>query len=266
MEVIIKPDYDAMSAEAAQIVLQAWRKKKNLVLGLPTGRTPLGFYEQLVGFYERGEMDFSEVVTFNVDEYLGLGDRHPQSFAQYMERHLFGRVNIRRENTHLLSGTPADVEAECRGYEEKIRSAGGIDIMVLGLGVDGHIAYDVPGSSLVSRTRLLTLTRETVKANARQYERESDTPRFCLTMGVGTILEARTILMMVSGRDKAESAAKAIEGPITASHPASALQLHPRAIFVLDEDAASRLSNIDHYRWTAENKPAADQWRRKTAG
>ena len=266
MEIIIKSDYDAMSEEAAQLTLQAWRKKKNLVLGLPTGNTPVGLYARLAGLCERGEMDFSEVVTFNVDEYLGLDDQHPQSFAQYMDVHLFRHVNIKRENTHMLSGIPAEVEEHCRAYERKIRSVGGIDVQVLGIGVDGHIAFDVPGSSLVSRTRLLTLTRETFKANARYYEKESDVPRFCLTMGVGTILEARSIILIASGRGKAESVARAIEGPVTASHPASALQLHPHVTFILDEEAASKLSNIDYYRWTAENKLAADEWRHKKTG
>lgn len=263
MEITIKPDYDAMSEEAAQQILRAWRKKKNMVLGLPTGKTPVGLYDKLVGLYKRGEMDFSEVVTFNVDEYLGLDDEHPQSFAQYMDVRLFRHVNIKRENTHILSGTPADVEEHCRAYEQKIRSVGGIDVQVLGIGADGHIAYDFPGSSLASRTRLVTLTRETVEGLAPRFKKESGAPRFCLTMGVGTILEAKTILLLASGRGKAESMARAIEGPVTASHPASALQLHPQVKFILDEEAASKLSNIDYYRWTAENKPAADEWRRK---
>jgi len=260
MEIIIRKDYHAICQETAGLILQAWRKKKNLVLGLPTGKTPLGLYDRLVGLYERGEMDFSDVISFNVDEYLGLDENHPQSFARYMNEHLFRHVNIKKENTHVLSGTPADVEEHCRAYERKIRSLGGIDVQILGIGQDGHIAYDVPSSSLVSRTRLLTLTREVVKTNAPYYEKGSDVPRFCLTMGVGTILEAKTIILMASGREKAESVARAIEGPITASHPASALQLHPHVKFILDEEAALKLANIDYYRWTAENKPAAAEW------
>lgn len=260
MEIIINKDYHAICQETAGMILQAWRKKKALVLGLPTGKTPLGLYDQLVGLYEHGEMDFSDVVTFNLDEYLGLDENHPQSFAQYMDVHLFHNVNIKKENTHMLSGTPADAEEHCRAYERKIRSVGGIDVQVLGIGLDGHIAFDVPSSSLISRTRLLTLTREVVKTNAPYYERESDVPRFCLTMGVGTILEAKTVILMASGRDKAGIVAKAIEGPITASVPASALQLHQHVKFVVDEDAASKLKNIDYYRWTAENKPRALDW------
>jgi glucosamine-6-phosphate deaminase len=260
MEIIIRKDYHAICQETAGLILQAWKKKKSLVLGLPTGKTPLGLYDQLVGLYNRGELDFSDVVTFNLDEYLGLDGQHPQSFAQYMDVHLFRHVNIKRENIHLLSGTPADVEEHCSAYERRIRSVGGIDVQVLGIGTDGHIAFDVPSSSLVSRTRLLTLTRETVKANAPYFEKESDVPRFCLTMGVGTILEARTVFLMASGRDKADIVARAIEGPVTASCPASALQLHSNVKFIIDEDAASGLKNIDYYRWTAENKPAAAEW------
>ncbi len=266
MEITIKPDYDMMSEEAARHVLQAWRQKRNLVLGLPTGNTPVGLYARLVELYGRGEIDFSEVVTFNLDEYVGLDARHPESFARFMNDHLFGHVNIKKENAHLLPGMEEDVDERCRLYEERIRSSGGIDLQVLGIGADGHIAYNFPGSSLTSRTRLLTLTRETVKRLAPRFEKGSDAPLFCLTMGVGTILEARSILMIASGRGKAESVARAIEGPVTASHPASALQLHPHVRFILDEEAASRLSNIDYYRWTAESRPAADEWRRKKTG
>jgi glucosamine-6-phosphate deaminase len=260
MEIIIKPDYDAMSEEMAGIVLRACRKKKNLVLGLPTGNTPVGLYARLSALHGRGELDLSEVVTFNLDEYVGLGAGQPQSFARFMNDHLFGRVNLKPENIHLLPGTGGDIEEHCRQYEMKIRSSGGIDLQILGIGADGHIAFNLPGSSLVSRTRLLTLTREMTKELAPHFEKESDAPRFCLTMGVGTILEARSIVLIANGRGKAESVARAIEGPVTASCPASALQLHPDVTLILDEDAASGLKNIDYYRWTAENKPAAAAW------
>jgi glucosamine-6-phosphate deaminase len=263
MEIVIKKDYDAVCEETAGIILQAWRKKNSLVIGLPTGKTPLGLYERLVGLYERGEMDFSQVVTFNLDEYVGLDETHSQSFAYYMDFHLFRHVNIKKENAHVLSGKPEDIEDHCRTYERKIRSVGGIDLQVLGIGLDGHIAFDVPSSSLFSRTRLLALTRETVEANTPFYENEADVPRFCLTLGLGTILESRMIILMASGREKAEIVAKAIEGPITASVPASALQLHAQAKFIIDEEAAAGLSHIDYYRWTAENKPRAIELLRK---
>ena len=257
MEVIIKPDYEQVCAESASIIQDAWRRKPDLVLGLATGKTPLGLYEKLIELYKKREMGFSSIAAFNLDEYLGLGETHPQSFAHYMDQHLLRHVNIRKENIHHLDGRPVDIEAHCRAYEEKIRKAGGIDVQILGIGKNGHIAFNEPGSSLSSRTRLKVLTRETVEANRPFFEREQDVPRFCLTMGIGTILETKTALLLATGEDKAEIVARAVEGPVTASVPASALQLHPRAKFVIDEAAASRLANGPYYRWAYENKDRA---------
>lgn len=254
MEIIIKPDYPAVCDEAARIILKAWKKKPNLVLGLATGKTPLGLYEKLVSFYREGEIDFSEVSTFTLDEYFGLDDTHPQSFARYMDSRLYQYINIRPENIHRLCGQPEDIDEHCRAYERKIRSVGGIDIQVLGIGPNGHIGFNEPGSSLTSRTRLKALTRETVEANASLFEDEKEVPRFALTMGIGTILESKQILLLVSGEDKADIVARAAEGPLTALVPASALQLHPQAKFLLDEEAASRLALKDYYRWAFENK------------
>ncbi len=254
MEIIIKPDYDAVCAEAAEIILKAWEKKNNLVLGLATGKTPLGLYDRLIALHKHGEIDFSTVIAFSLDEYLGLEESHPQSFAFYMDRHLYQHINIRRENIQRLSGRPADIEEHCRAYERKIRSVGGIDIQVLGIGTNGHIGFNEPGSSLTSRTRVKSLARETVEANAAFFEDEKDVPRYCLTMGIGTILESRLVLLLASGKDKAEIVARAAEGPVTAFVPASALQLHPQAKFILDEEAASRLALKDYYRWTQRNK------------
>jgi glucosamine-6-phosphate deaminase len=258
MEVIIKPDYDQVCAESAAIILEAWRRKNGLVLGLATGKTPLGLYERLVGLYKKGEMDFSSVVAFNLDEYLGLGETHPQSFAYYTDRNLFRQVNIRKENAHHLDGRPGDIEEHCRAYEKAIKSAGGIDVQVLGIGKNGHIAFNEPGSALSSRTRMKILTRETVEANRPFFKDERDMPRFCLTMGIGTILEAKTIILLASGKDKAEIVARAIEGPVTASVPASILQVHPRTKFVIDEAAAAGLKNGPYYRWAYENKPGVN--------
>jgi glucosamine-6-phosphate deaminase len=263
MEIIIKPDYGEICREAAGIIQRAWKKKKSLVLGFPTGRTPLGLYEKLIELYDNGEMDFSDIVTFNVDEYLGLEETHPQSFACYMENHLFRHVNIKKENIHHLSGKPDDIEEHCRAYEMKIRRAGGINIQVLGIGTNGHIAFNEPSSSLSSRTRLEALAQESIKANAHFFQDEKEVPRFCLTMGIGTFLESRMILLLASGRDKAEAVAGAIEGPITASVPASALQLHPQARFVIDEDAASKLIRKDYYRWKYENRVKASEFLKK---
>jgi glucosamine-6-phosphate deaminase len=254
MEVIIKPDYDQVCAESAAIIREAWILKNDLVLGLATGKTPLGLYERLIGFYKKGGMDFSSVVAFNLDEYLGLGETHPQSFAYYMDRNLFRQVNIRKENAHHLEGRPADIEEHCRAYENKIKGVGGIDVQVLGIGKNGHIAFNEPGSALSSRTRLKILTRETVEASRPLFKDERDVPRFCLTMGIGTILEAKMIILLASGKDKAEIVARAIEGPVTASVPASVLQFHPRTKLVIDETAASELTNRSYYRWAYENK------------
>lgn len=254
MEVIIKPDYEQVCAESAAIIQEAWEQKNDLVLGLATGKTPLGLYEKLIDLYKKGEMDFSSVVAFNLDEYLGLGETHPQSFAHYMDQNLFQQVNIRRENIHRLEGRPAGIEEHCRAYEQKIKSVGGIDVQILGIGKNGHIAFNEPGSALSSRTRLKILTRETVEAGRPFFKDERDAPRFCLTMGIGTILEAKMILLLASGKDKAGIVARAIEGPVTASVPASALQFHPRAKFVIDEAAASELTNAPYYRWAYENK------------
>jgi glucosamine-6-phosphate deaminase len=254
MEVIIKKNYDDVCAEAAAIIHEAWGRKNNLVLGFATGKTPLGLYENLIRLYRQGQIDFSAVMAFNLDEYVGLEESHPQSFAHYMDHHLFHHVNIRKENVFRLSGRPADIDEHCRAYEQKIRESGGIDIQILGIGKNGHIAFNEPGSSLSSRTRLKILTPETVKANRPFFQDEKEVPRFCLTMGIGTIIETKTALLLASGKKKAGVIAQAIEGPVTASIPASALQLHARAKFIIDEAAASGLSNRDYYRWAYENK------------
>jgi len=254
MEIIIKPDYDAVCNEAAVMIQRAWQRKNSLILGLPTGRTPLGLYRKLISLYKKGEMDFSRITTFNIDEYLGLEETHPQSFAFYMDHHLFQHINIKKENIHHLSGRPDDIEEHCRAYEMDIRRLGGIDILVLGIGVNGHVAFNEPSSSLASRTRFEALAQESIKANAHFFKSEKEVPRFCLTMGVGTFLESKTILLLASGKDKATPVAGAIEGPVTASNPASALQLHPRSKFIVDEEAASKLLRKDFYRWKYENR------------
>lgn len=254
MDVIIKTTYEDACREAAAIIRRAWEKKKNLVLGLATGRTPLGLYRELIALHRDGQMDFVDVVTFNLDEYFGLDESRPESFASYMDVNLFRHVNIKRENIHRLSGRPDNIEDHCRSYERKIRSVGGIDVQVLGIGKNGHIGFNEPTSSLTSRTRLASLTRETAEANASDFADPESVPRFCLTMGIGTILEARTILLIASGKEKAGILARAVEGPVTAMVPASALQLHPQVKVIIDEAAASELALLDYYRWTYEHK------------
>jgi len=254
MEVIIKKNYNEVCTEAAEIIRDAWKRKNALVLGFATGKTPLGLYEKLIDLYARGEIDFSSIVAFNLDEYLGLEESHPQSFAHYMDHYLFRHINIKRENIFRLSGQPADIDEHCRSYERKIREFGGIDIQILGIGRNGHIAYNEPGSSLASRTRLKVLTPETVEANRALFPDENNVPRFCLTMGIGTILETKMALLLASGEEKAAIIAQAIEGPVRAAVPASALQLHPQANFIIDEAAATKLLNRDYYLWADEIK------------
>lgn len=259
MEIVIKPDAEAMSREAARIVARVVRERERPVLGLATGSTPIGMYRALVRMHREEGLDFSRCVTFNLDEYVGLAPDHPQSYHAYMHEHLFAHVNIPSDGIHIPDGMAGDIPGHCEAYEQAIKSAGGIDVQVLGIGHDGHIGFNEPTSALGSRTRIKTLTRETVEANARFFADPEDVPKHVITMGVGTILESRLALVVASGKAKAEIVARAVEGPITAMVPASALQLHPRCSVILDEDAASSLTRGDYYRWIYEHKP---DWQR----
>lgn len=260
MEIIIKQEYDQICSEAAEIILRRWQKKNNLVLGLATGRTPLGVYAKLIELNKKGKMDFSRVRSFNLDEYLGLEENHPQSFAFYMEKNLFNQINIRVENLHRLEGRPQNIEEHCRSYERKIEESGGIDIQILGIGANGHIGFNEPSSSLSSRTRVKTLTMGTIERIRPFFPNEKDIPRFCLTMGIGTIMEAKTLLLLAFGYDKSEAIAKCIEGPVSASIPASALQLHPDVKIIVDEESASSLSRKDYYKWIYSNKSRVKEY------
>lgn len=255
MEIIVKSDYEAMSREAALIVARVVRERPRPVLGFATGSTPEGLYRELVRLHREEGLDFSRARTFNLDEYVGLAPDHPQSYRHYMQRNLFDHVNLRPENTHVPDGRAQDVEAHCRAYEDAIREAGGIDVQVLGIGHDGHIGFNEPSSSLGSRTRIKTLTRETVQANARYFADTEAVPKHVITMGVGTIMESRHCLVLASGAAKADVVAAAVEGPVTSMVPASALQFHPHCALIVDEEAAARLQRADYYRWIYEHKP-----------
>lgn len=255
MEVIIKENYEEMSKEAAEIIRDAIHLKPNLVLGLATGSTPIGTYKELIRMYEAGELDFSKVVTFNLDEYVGLPPTHDQSYHYFMHENLFNHININPANVHVPSGVVGDFSSYCQWYEDEIAKAGGVDVQVLGIGSDGHIGFNEPGSSLASRTRIVTLTEETIRDNSRFFESMDDVPKFAITMGVGTILEAGLCLLLANGEKKADPVAALVEGPITSQVTASALQMHPNAIVIIDEDAASELKRVDYYKWTYENKP-----------
>jgi len=238
MRVLVTSDYRTLSEEAAELIARAVRTRPGLTLGLPTGNTPLGMYQELVRKHLHEGLDFSRVRAFNLDEYLGLARDHPQSYHSYMRARLFDQVNLQRENTDIPDGTPGiDADAECDRYENAIRDAGGIDLLIVGIGANGHIAFNEPGSSFDSRTRVVLLAPGTI-ADARKYfAREGEVPRSAITIGIRTILDARRILLLASGRKKAEAVERTLRDPVSESLPASALQLHPDVIAILDEAA-----------------------------
>src|SRR6185503_12273582 len=229
MEVVIRRDYDQMSKAAAQIVVDVLNTKPNAVLGMATGSTPLGLYQELVRLHNSGEVDVSRGTTFNLDEYVGLPPNHAQSYHYFMHEHFFQHVNLPRHNINIPSGTTSNYPAFCAWYERRIEECGGIDLQILGIGTDGHIAFNEPTSSLSSRTRLKTLSKMTIDDNARFFERREDVPVYAITMGVGTILDARRLVLVASGKSKAKAIAQAVEGPVTSMVTASALQMHREA-------------------------------------
>jgi glucosamine-6-phosphate deaminase len=251
MEIIIQPTAEAATSVAARLIARLLREKPNAVLGLATGSTPLLLYRELIAL----KLDWRKVTTFNLDEYVGLAATHPQSYHSFMWENLFRHTNIARKNVHIPDGMTKDIPKFCATYEKQIRAAGGIDLQVLGIGTDGHIGFNEPSSSLASRTRIKTLTQQTRKDNARFFGSEAAVPHHCITMGIGTIMEARQNLLLAFGPKKARAIAEAVEGPITAMNPASVLQLHPVTKVCLDQAAAVRLKRADYYRWVYDNKP-----------
>ena len=257
MEVLIYPSYDDVSSEAAKAVARTLNSKPNAVLGLATGSTPLGLYKELVRLHRDEGLDFSRVTTFNLDEYVGLGRDDDQSYHHFMHENLFQHVNVAEQNIHIPSGTTDNYEAFCEWYEQRIVECGGIDLQILGIGSDGHIAFNEPTSSLASRTRIKTLARQTIDDNARFFDRPEDVPIYAITMGVGTILEARKIVLLASGNNKSQAVASAIEGPVSSMITASALQLHRDVSCFIDDGAASDLKMREYYQWIAEMRPGA---------
>jgi glucosamine-6-phosphate deaminase len=253
MEIIIQPTAEAATHVAARIIAKLLRDKPGAVLGLATGSTPLLLYRTLIDM----NLDWSGVTTFNLDEYIGLPREHPQTYHSFMRENLFRHINISNERVHIPDGNAADIPKFCSDYEARIRDAGGIDLQVLGIGTDGHIGFNEPTSSLASRTRIKTLTQQTRRDNARFFGSEADVPQHVITMGIGTIMEARTNLLLAFGENKARAIAEAVEGPITSINPASVLQMHPVTKVCLDEAAAGELKRADYYRWVYDNKP---QW------
>lgn len=259
MEVIVTESKSAAEMMAANIIAAKIRNKPDALLGLATGRTMESLYSLLIDKHNNEGLDFSSISSVNLDEYVGLPGTHEQSYRFYMNKHLFSQVNINPHNTHLPDGIAEDIPAECRRYEQVIKNKGGIDLQLLGIGTDGHIGFNEPGSSLVSRTRIKTLTKETVDQNGAIFGDPDKVPRHALTMGVGTIMDAHQVILLATGDSKAQIIADAVEGPITSWVTASALQMHPSAIVIVDEEAAAKLKNYDYYKWAYENKP---DWQR----
>jgi glucosamine-6-phosphate deaminase len=242
MNVTIFSGAAALAAAVADIVAERVRRSPSLVLGLPTGRTPLGLYRQLVRASREGGIDFSRVTTFNLDEFLGVLCHEAGSYRQYMERHFFRHVNLDRRQVHFLDGAADDPQAECDRYETAIEAAGGIDLQILGIGANGHIGFNEPGDRLVARTHVVRLRVETRRANASLFGGDVDrVPRYALSMGMATILHARAIVLMATGAEKAGCVAAMINGPLATRTPASFLQLHPEVRVLLDQAAARTL-------------------------
>ncbi|MDR0475711.1 MAG: glucosamine-6-phosphate deaminase [Treponema sp.] len=247
MRLLINKDYAGACCQAAYYIAKRIRvfnpqKEKPFVLGLPTGSSPLGIYRELIRKHREENLSFANVASFNMDEYAGLPPDHPQSYARFMKENFFNSIDILPENTHIPNGMAGDLEAECRSYEESIVSAGGIELFLGGMGGNGHLAFNEPGSSLASRTRLMTLNRDTLAANARFFDGNIEkVPKTALTVGIQTIMDAREVLIIVSGSQKAAALAAAVEGGVSHWRPLSCLQMHPHAIIVCDEAAAGEL-------------------------
>jgi glucosamine-6-phosphate deaminase len=252
VEVVITSTPEGVVADAIEALLD---RKPDAVLGLATGSSPLPVYDELTRRHEEGRLSFAGSTAFLLDEYVGLPTDDAQSYRTVIEREFTARVDFDRHRVHGPDGQAADLPAACAAYEAAIADAGGVDLQLLGVGSDGHIGFNEPGSSLASRTRLKTLTAQTRADNARFFASIDDGPRHVLTQGVGTILTARHLVLIATGESKAEAIAKTVEGPVTAFFPASALQLHPHASVVVDEAAASHLALSDYYRQTYAGKP-----------
>lgn len=247
MRLIIKPDYQGISSWAADYVVARINaanptEQRPFVLGLPTGSSPLGMYKALIEANKAGRVSFANVVTFNMDEYIGLPEGHPESYHSFMWNNFFSHIDIKKENVHILNGNAADPIEECAAYERAIKEAGGIDLFLGGIGPDGHIAFNEPGSSLTSRTRIKTLTTDTIIANSRFFEGDvNKVPKTAMTVGVGTVMDAREVLILVNGHSKARALQQAVEGAVNQMWTITALQLHPHGIIVADEAACAEL-------------------------
>lgn len=254
MRLIIQENYTKLSNWAANYVVDRINEAKPtadkpFVLGLPTGSSPLGMYKALVEAYKNGKVSFENVVTFNMDEYIGIAEDHPESYHSFMWNNFFSHINIKKENVNILNGNAKDLKKECEDYEAKIKAIGGIDLFLGGIGPDGHIAFNEPGSSLSSRTRIKTLTTDTIIANSRFFDNDiNKVPKTALTVGVATVMDAKEVLILVNGHGKARALREAVEGAISQMWTITALQMHPHGIIVTDEDACADLK-VSTYKY-----------------
>ncbi len=254
MRVIIEPDYKNVSKWTASYIVKkinefAPTASKPFVLGLPTGSTPIGTYKELIKLHKAGKVSFANVITFNMDEYVGIPENHPQSYHTFMWENFFSHIDIKKENVNILNGNAADLEAECAAYEAKIKKVGGIHLFMGGIGPDGHIAFNEPCSSLASRTRVKTLTMDTIIANSRFFDNDiNKVPKTALTVGVGTIMDSKEVIIIVNGHGKARALQNGIEGAVSHMWTISALQTHPKGIIVCDEDATAELK-VSTYKY-----------------
>ncbi len=241
MRIVIADDYKAMSRMAADEIEELVASDPSCVLGLATGSTPLGLYAELASDFEAGKTSFKDVTTFNLDEYCGLGADNPQGYRYFMNENLFDKVDVAEPSTHVPEGRSGDLDAECARYDKMIDEAGGIDLQLLGLGHNGHIGFNEPCDEFPKGTHVVDLTESTINANSRLFDSADEVPRQAITMGIGTIMAARRVLVVASGADKASIVKKAFLGPVTPEVPASILQFHPNALVIVDEEAAAEL-------------------------
>ena len=245
MRIIVENDYHSMSKKAALMVASQITLKPDSNLGLATGGTPLAMYDKLIEMFREDEVDFSEVKSFNLDEYCGLEADHPNSYHYYMYDNFFKEINIKKDNIHIPDGKADDFDKECRDYEETIKKAGGIDLQILGIGSNGHIGFNEPAESLNVATEVVNLTEETIKANSRYFESKDNVPKKAISMGMATILKADRIILLARGKNKAEAIKKTVNGKISTQEPASLLQTHPQVTIIIDQEAASLINKKD---------------------
>lgn len=241
MNVIITKNYEELSKVAAREMAEVIKNNPSAILGLATGGSPIGMYKELIRMNKDGEIDFSTVTTVNLDEYVGLSGEHPQSYRYFMNDNLFNHINIDKKNTYVPNGLAKDVEEECKNYDSKIAQLGGTDVQLLGIGNNGHIAFNEPDEALVSGTHLTNLTEDTIRANARFFDSIDEVPKTALTMGLGGIMKSKKIIVIASGESKAEAVKAMVNGKISTNMPASMLQMHRDVVVIVDEEAAKLL-------------------------